>query len=270
MPRIRTIKPDFFLHEGLAELPAMSRLLFIGLWTQADREGRLEDRPKRIKASIFPYDSCDIEKLLNELVKGGFIIRYKANANRSVEDIDSRAAGQTNSLAIIQIVNFTKHQVINVKEQESILPPCTNTVFAPDEYSTCITGKEGKGKEQERKGSAGAHEMPFSEEEFLEAWQGWLVYKKQIGDSYKSPQSIPLALKNLANASKNDYKKAIAIIHQSIANGWKGLFELKEQKIAPQTGAAEKAQYTREAMVETTNNNLHRIANGLSLDDYKG
>src|SRR6188768_363625 len=134
MPRIRTIKPDFFLHEGLAEIPAMARLLFIGLWTQADREGLVEDRPKRIKASIFPYDSCDIEKLLNELAKGGFIIRYKANANRSVEDISSRAAEQPNSLAILQIKNFKKHQVINVKEPESILIHYTNTVLAPDEY----------------------------------------------------------------------------------------------------------------------------------------
>ena len=28
----------------------------MGLWTQADREGRLEDRPMRLKASLFPYD----------------------------------------------------------------------------------------------------------------------------------------------------------------------------------------------------------------------
>ncbi len=68
MARIRTIKPQFFLNEELAELPAMVRLLFIGLWTQADREGRLLDRPKRLKAEIFPYDNFDVEKGLHQFI----------------------------------------------------------------------------------------------------------------------------------------------------------------------------------------------------------
>ena len=49
MARARNIKPGFFKNEFLAEMPCEVRLLFIGLWTLADREGRLEDRPKRIK-----------------------------------------------------------------------------------------------------------------------------------------------------------------------------------------------------------------------------
>jgi len=91
MPRIRTIKPDFFLHEKIAELPAMSRLLFVGLWTLADSRGILEDRPKRIKVQLLPYDSCDVDKLLNDLQSSGFIVRYKGYANLSVEDISPRS-----------------------------------------------------------------------------------------------------------------------------------------------------------------------------------
>jgi hypothetical protein len=49
MPRTRQIKPGFFKNDELAELPIEARLLFAGLWTIADREGRLEDRPKKIK-----------------------------------------------------------------------------------------------------------------------------------------------------------------------------------------------------------------------------
>ena len=54
MARARNIKPAFFKNETLVELPVETRLLFIGLWTLADREGRLEDRPKRIKMEIYP------------------------------------------------------------------------------------------------------------------------------------------------------------------------------------------------------------------------
>ena len=54
--RARNIKPGFFKNDTLAELEFAARLLFIGLWGLADRAGRLEDRPKKIKAEVFPYD----------------------------------------------------------------------------------------------------------------------------------------------------------------------------------------------------------------------
>ena len=61
MARARNIKPGFFRNADLAELPIEARLLFIGLWTIADREGRMEDRPKQIKMELFPADSLDCD-----------------------------------------------------------------------------------------------------------------------------------------------------------------------------------------------------------------
>lgn len=106
MARIRSIKPDFFLHEGLAELSPLHRLFFVGLWTLADKEGRLEDRPKRIKAALMPWERCDVEKLLTDLSAGGFIVRY------SIGDLDC-----------IAIPNFAKHQRPHPKESTYDLPP---------------------------------------------------------------------------------------------------------------------------------------------------
>ena len=97
--RIRTIKPEFFKHEEIASLPAITRILFQGLWCMADRRGRLEDRPKRIKAEVLPYDEIDIEVALNALHHIGAIERYSADG-----------------ISIIQVVNFEKHQRINGKE----------------------------------------------------------------------------------------------------------------------------------------------------------
>src|SRR5262245_30051913 len=63
LARIRSIKPGFFRNEDLAAFPFQHRLLFAGLWLLADREGRLEDRPKRIHADLFPYDpALDVEQ----------------------------------------------------------------------------------------------------------------------------------------------------------------------------------------------------------------
>lgn len=106
MARARNIKPAIMDNEDLAELPALTRLLFVYLWMLADREGRVEDRPKRIAAQALPYDrSADVDAMLRELVAGGFIARYVA-------------AG----VAIIQIVSFLKHQTPHGTERDSGLP----------------------------------------------------------------------------------------------------------------------------------------------------
>ena len=75
MARARNIKPGFFKNELLAEMPPETRLLFMGLWCLADREGRFEDRPKKIKMELFPCDSFSIEDSLALLAKDGFLLR---------------------------------------------------------------------------------------------------------------------------------------------------------------------------------------------------
>lgn len=106
MARARNIKPGFFLNEELVELPFVARLLFIGLWTIADREGRLEDRPVKIKMALFPADDVDVNKDLELLAVKGFLFRY------TVENCK-----------YIQITNFTKHQKPHTNEVESVIPP---------------------------------------------------------------------------------------------------------------------------------------------------
>lgn len=113
MARARNIKPGFFKNEDLAELPPLSRILFAGLWCLADRAGRLEDRPKRIRAEIIPYDDGSVDDMLDELHRAGFILRYEVDGQR-----------------FLQVLNFTKHQNPHCREPESTIPP-------PDEHSAC-------------------------------------------------------------------------------------------------------------------------------------
>jgi hypothetical protein len=105
MARLRTLKPGFFTNDLLAEIPPLGRLLFQGLWCIADREGRLEDRPRKIKAEVLPYDDADVDGLLGRLDAAGFIRRYAA-------------AG----VGYIQVVNFAKHQTPHIKEAASTIP----------------------------------------------------------------------------------------------------------------------------------------------------
>lgn len=123
MARARNIKPGFFKNDLLAEVDPLGRLLFAGLWTIADREGRLEDRPRRIKAEILPYDDCEIDELLNGLHAQGFILRYEVDGEH-----------------YIQILNFLKHQKPHPREADSEIPP------PPEEGNTEATPRHCLGK----------------------------------------------------------------------------------------------------------------------------
>jgi hypothetical protein len=113
--RSRSIKPGLFKNEELASLPVAARMLFVGLWCLADREGRLEDRPKRIKAELFPYDNLDVDALLDKLATKGFVHRYGAET------------------PCIVIPKFKLHQNPHRNEAPSVLP-------APDEIATLREG----------------------------------------------------------------------------------------------------------------------------------
>jgi hypothetical protein len=115
MARARNIKPGFYKNEDLAECSIWARFIFPGLWMLADREGRLEDRPKRIKGELLPFDSKDAEPLLNELEAFGFIERY---------EVDGRS--------FIQILAFSKHQNPHHREPESSIPPPKSPRLSPD------------------------------------------------------------------------------------------------------------------------------------------
>lgn len=104
MARARNIKPGFFKNEDLAECSPYARLCFAGLWMLADREGRLEDRPKRIKGELFPFEAVEVEPLLLELEKFGFITRYDAGGLRA-----------------IQISKFLEHQTPHYSEKQSVI-----------------------------------------------------------------------------------------------------------------------------------------------------
>lgn len=106
MARARNIKPSIFKNELLGQADPMLTLLFVGLWTIADRRGILEDRPLRIKAEVFPYrDGLDITGYLTELARLGFIEKFSAKG-----------------MQLIHIPNFTKHQSPHPTEKPNDLP----------------------------------------------------------------------------------------------------------------------------------------------------
>jgi hypothetical protein len=130
MRRIRTIKPEFFSDEKLAALSAIDRLVYIGLWSIADDEGRLLDNTKLIDGQIFPLTDESSRESLETLAKLDRIRRYcTANGQR-----------------VIQILRWTDHQKID-KPSKSRLPandPQVATDESPGDASS--DSREGVAK----------------------------------------------------------------------------------------------------------------------------
>jgi hypothetical protein len=133
MARIRTIKPEFFTSEDIVSLSPMARLLYIALWCEADREGRMTWRPKTFKMRYLPADSCDVDALCQELVAAKLVKLYGEG--------------------LAYIPRFHAHQHVNPRESASTLPNPEELTRRPRVSTRASTvsdaqgGREGKGKE---------------------------------------------------------------------------------------------------------------------------
>lgn len=110
MPRIRSIKPEFWEDETIGQLTPQARLLFIASWNLADDEGLLRWTPAYLKASVFMYDVVSVAKIrdfMAELQDAGLVFAYRGGKTRQ---------------ELAYIVHFRRHQKIN-RPQPGRLPP---------------------------------------------------------------------------------------------------------------------------------------------------
>ncbi len=162
MARIRTIKPEFFTSEDIVSLSPFARLLYIALWCESDKEGRMLWKPRTFKMRYFPADGVDIDSLCTELVEAGLVKLYG------------------DGLAFVP--GFKRHQHINPRESASELPEpdaSARVKHASTRDSDAQGGREGKGKRDTR------HDATGDEPGFAEFWT---VYpnKKAKQDAVKA------------------------------------------------------------------------------------
>ncbi len=142
MARIRTIKPDFFTSDTVAELSLRARLTWIGLWTYCDDHGRCRDNVKLIKAAVWPLDDVsltNIEKDLADLQACGVVYRYEIDAKQ-----------------YLQITNWEEHQRVSHPTDSKIPAPPGFAGPPPAEGGN----RDSSGKNPESSGAA-----PFGKEQ---------------------------------------------------------------------------------------------------------
>ena len=154
MARIRTIKPEFFTSEDIVVMTPLARLLYVALWCESDKEGRMLWKPRTFKMRYFPADACDIDALCSELISGGLVRLYGEG------------------LAFIPA--FTTHQHINPRETASQLPEPDKKMTRQPRVATrqprdsdAQGGREGKGKE------GNARDASVDPDGFAEFWTAY-------------------------------------------------------------------------------------------------
>lgn len=141
MARIRTIKPEFFTSEDIVSLSPMARLLYIALWCEADREGRMAWKPRTFKMRYLPADNCDVDGLCQELIDARLVVLYGDG--------------------LAYIPKFRQHQHLNPREAPSNLPEpdASGTRGSRVEHASVTVetrdsdaqgGREGKGRKGTR------------------------------------------------------------------------------------------------------------------------
>lgn len=163
-------------------------------------------------------------------IDGSTIYRYL----KKFEELGQIKIEPSNQYSVITICKYNDYQNINDDNEQptnnqrttNALPK--NNQRAGNEQPTNTSEELLEDKELlEVKNRGSDLKMPFNGT-FSQKWENWKDYKiKQHKFKYKSEQTEQAALDDLVKLSGGVENLAIEIIQQSIAKGWKGLFELK-------------------------------------------
>lgn len=110
MARIRSLKPEFWDDRKLAKSTSRdARMLYMGMWNQADEHGRLNGDVLWLKGRVFPYDedvtTAEVCSLLKELEAAGRIDMYEVDGD-----------------PFIFLPKLSKHQRLEPNKVESKIP----------------------------------------------------------------------------------------------------------------------------------------------------
>ena len=220
MARIRTIKPEFFTSEDIVGLSAFARLLYVAIWCEADKEGRLLWKPKTLKMRYFPADDIDIHEVAGEILEAGLVCLYGDG--------------------LAYIPTFRTHQHLNPRESASKLPDpdacVTREPRVPDACptradATVTRREEGKGREGNNSSSKSCASVNLAPPDFinLDAWTDWEAHRRRR----KKPISERAAREQWQALSALSHEQQAQCIATSIRNDWQGLFPEKLARSPP-------------------------------------
>ena len=197
---------------GLTQLTMVERYILADI-THFHDNGKLYFKTNTTLAQECKSSTASITRAISNLVKSNHI---KIKQSSPVRKLEPNQIDEPPN----QIDEAPNH----CDEPPNQIDEAPNQI---DEHKSKVKSKrKSKVKSKIKKGVI----YPFQEKEFLEAWDIWIEERAENQYKKYSERAEQGALHKLQKISNHDYKTAIAIINESISNGWRGLFALKESK----------------------------------------
>ena len=257
------LKDDFFTSKPMLKLRRIAggdtyTIIYLKLQLLSlQDEGRLffdevEDTFSEELSLVLGEDAANIEATLLFLQKCG-LAEFESETEIFLTDVPKVIGKEEKELENIREKN--RERVARHREKQKLLTTggecnVTGNVTGnvtetlPLRYGNALEKEKEKEKEKEREKEKKKDPKPDSfasvfEEFFISdrlkaAIMDFIDYRESIGIPTNAG-SLGALIKKLNELSSSE-DEALAILEQSIANGWKGLFELKDKGKKPKTG----------------------------------
>ena len=200
-PRIRSIKPEMWTDEDFGMLDPEAQVLFIGLISHADDEGRFKGTAARVRALIWPFRgdlAIDrVDSRLVELADAGMIVLYE-NAGR----------------AFIELPNWSQHQRVD-KPTKSQYPSAADedSRIAREASRKLLLDRIGR----DRKGSEGTGPSVAASGDVDAIWQAYVDTRHEVLGASSTP-TLTAPRRKLITSRLKDYPAADLV---DAVKGWR-------------------------------------------------
>lgn len=235
----RILKESICSSDSINELSAFEETFFYRLIVNCDDYGRFDARPAILKARLFPLKDRvtlkNVEDALVKLAEVGCVKLYR---------VDSKP--------FLYLPAWEVHQNVRAKKSRYPEPTSEDEVKAGGakkrtsenicmqmntDENICMQMNADDGRCSR---NPNPNPNPNTESESYSgdarvdaALEEYKAFRKAMKRAL-TDRAMQLAVKKLETLAGNDADKKIAIIEQSIVNGWVGLFPLKEEQASKQ------------------------------------
>ena len=240
MARKRMIDPGIWQSEDFSKLSTLAKLVFIGLFSNADDEGRGRAKAAYIKSILFPYDEgmrvIDVDKTLSEIASNMSVTFYLHDDNEyySLDKWSKWQRVDKPSDSVLPKLDENSMIIRRAFQEHSENVPGS---FPPNRKEEKEKGKEEKGKET--RAPARGHDPPIDtlittseaytqNPDVLDAIAGYLEMRK-AKQKPATARALKSVFRELDKLSRGDDALRIAILEQSTRNSWTDVYALKQE-----------------------------------------
>lgn len=195
-------------------------------------------------AVLYPYwTEKQVRRILDSLVSQGVLLKGSFNKNPylrtawySFVDESLFLNGQTELPKWANGEDQSGISITDIKPNEKQF--IDNTADVPDSFTT----NQGTDNQNQMKKGVGPASLDYKGMD--DSVKLWLEYKAERKQKYSGQKSIQIMINQLYKKANGSPERAMAIVENSIANNYQGLFEARENNMTAHQPIVQTAKHT--------------------------